>query len=159
MARKVTIKTANKKPLVLNTEPEPPPAPKRLVIKSAKDRQIEQKKKAIQIDEEASTFVVDDYVLQISKKKAIDVDASGTQAVDLNSSDLVEDIEQIPLEPDQVEPHPAYDPNAPVKAFKFHCYRCGQKLKVPVTWANMSIPCGRCGHELVIPPPLLDMDS
>lgn len=39
--------------------------------------------------------------------------------------------------------------------FKFFCYRCGQKLIVPVSWANKSYPCGRCHHEIVIPPPLI----
>ncbi|MCH8510550.1 MAG: hypothetical protein LAT83_02750 [Kiritimatiellae bacterium] len=39
--------------------------------------------------------------------------------------------------------------------FKFFCYRCGQKLQVPVSWANKSHTCGRCGHDIVIPPPLI----
>lgn len=40
-------------------------------------------------------------------------------------------------------------------SFKFFCYRCGQKLQVPVSWANKSHTCGRCGHDIVIPPPLI----
>jgi hypothetical protein len=40
------------------------------------------------------------------------------------------------------------------KSFRFHCYRCGQRLKVPVSWAKMSIHCGRCDRKLIIPPPL-----
>ncbi len=39
--------------------------------------------------------------------------------------------------------------------FKFFCYRCGQKLQVPVSWSNKSHTCGRCGHDIVIPPPLI----
>ena len=39
--------------------------------------------------------------------------------------------------------------------FKFFCYRCGQKLMVPVSWANKTHTCGRCNHDIVIPPPLI----
>ena len=39
--------------------------------------------------------------------------------------------------------------------FKFYCYRCGQKLKVPVSWANRMYPCIRCRHDILIPPPLV----
>jgi hypothetical protein len=38
--------------------------------------------------------------------------------------------------------------------FKFFCYRCGQKLQVPISWANKMQTCGCCGHEIRIPPPL-----
>lgn len=152
MARKVTIKNSNRWPLVLNTEPEPPPPPKKLVIQSPAERQKE-KKTNISIDEEGH-FVVDDFVLKVEKRNALNVDASNTQALRLNSSELEEGITQIPLDPSMVQPHPA-PAEVEQKTFKFHCYRCGQKLKVPVAWANMSIPCRRCGHEIVIPPPLL----
>gem|GEM_PF-1515990 len=40
-------------------------------------------------------------------------------------------------------------------SFKFFCCRCGQKLKVPVSWANKNFSCVRCGHEITIPPPLI----
>ncbi|MCC5845383.1 MAG: hypothetical protein JJU05_14130 [Verrucomicrobia bacterium] len=39
--------------------------------------------------------------------------------------------------------------------FKFFCYRCGQKLQVPVAWANKMHTCKSCGYEIVIPPPLM----
>lgn len=39
--------------------------------------------------------------------------------------------------------------------FKFFCYRCGQKLQVPVSWANKHHSCARCGHDILIPPPLI----
>jgi hypothetical protein len=38
--------------------------------------------------------------------------------------------------------------------FKFFCYRCGQKLQVPVAWANKMHVCKSCGYDIVIPPPL-----
>lgn len=38
--------------------------------------------------------------------------------------------------------------------FKFFCCRCGQKLQVPVAWANKMHTCIACGHEIQIPPPL-----
>jgi len=62
-----------------------------------------------------------------------------------------------PLDPSGKESAPVKPPREVVgePTFKFFCYRCGQKLMVPVSWANKSYPCGRCHHEIVIPPPLI----
>ncbi len=62
-----------------------------------------------------------------------------------------------PLDPSGKEHAPVKPPREVVgePTFKFFCYRCGQKLMVPVSWANKSYPCGRCHHEIVIPPPLI----
>ncbi len=51
------------------------------------------------------------------------------------------------------------EPGPPVaegssKHFKFFCYRCGQKLQVPVAWSGRQHPCGRCGESILIPEPL-----
>jgi hypothetical protein len=43
-----------------------------------------------------------------------------------------------------------------VPTFKFFCCRCGQKLQVPVGWANKLHQCRSCGHDIVIPPPLTE---
>ena len=40
------------------------------------------------------------------------------------------------------------------KQFKFYCYRCGQRLKVPLSWAKKSLECGQCERTIIIPPPL-----
>lgn len=86
-------------------------------------------------------------------------DASDSVAVELNSPDLHDHEPQIPLKPDEAETT-AEPPTPGADSFKFYCYRCGQRLKVPVSWANKSTPCGRCGHDLVIPPPLIqDLES
>lgn len=52
-------------------------------------------------------------------------------------------------------------PRAPARevlgaaTFKFFCYRCGQKLQVPVAWSNKMHTCRSCGHDILIPPPLM----
>ncbi|MGA0334230.1 MAG: hypothetical protein ACO3N7_07915 [Kiritimatiellia bacterium] len=86
---------------------------------------------------------------------ALDNSASG--AVHLNSSTLRDPVEQRPLNPEQSEPSPKMDLTQDLAepTFKFYCYRCGQKLKVPVSWAHLSTTCGRCGRDLVVPPPLV----
>ena len=40
------------------------------------------------------------------------------------------------------------------KHFRFYCYRCGQRLKVPLSWAKKMIACGQCDRNIIIPPPL-----
>lgn len=40
------------------------------------------------------------------------------------------------------------------KQYRFYCYRCGQRLKVPLSWAKKIIECGRCARKIIIPPPL-----
>jgi len=84
------------------------------------------------------------------------MDASQSTVVELNSSTLRDPIPQKKLEPEEAEPTPEDIPPQE-EMFKFFCYRCGQKLKVPMSWANMSIRCGRCDHDLVIPPPLMTL--
>jgi len=77
--------------------------------------------------------------------------------VDLNDPSVRDDVEQRPLDPSQTQRTPLPKPPKEVlgePTFKFFCYRCGQKLMVPVSWANKSYPCRRCGHDIVIPPPL-----
>jgi hypothetical protein len=67
----------------------------------------------------------------------------------------------VPSPPPPPPPPKAAPPPPPVRevlgepTFKFYCYRCGQKLKVPVSWANKMYPCIRCGHDIMIPPPLV----
>lgn len=89
------------------------------------------------------------------------LDASDSMAVELNSSTIKDPVKQFPLEPEEVEPSPKEVPpeKKEVPSFKFFCYRCGQKLKVPVEWANMSTRCLRCEHDIVIPPPLMELES
>jgi hypothetical protein len=79
------------------------------------------------------------------------------KAVDLNSATVKDQVMQKPLDVDQAPPAPRKPPHEVLgePTFKFFCYRCGQKLMVPVSWANKSYPCGRCGHDIVIPPPLV----
>ncbi len=89
------------------------------------------------------------------------LDASDSMAVELNSSTIKDPVKQVPLEPEEVEPGPKEIPpeEVEVPTFKFFCYRCGQKLKVPMEWANMSTRCLRCNHDIVIPPPLMELES
>jgi hypothetical protein len=77
--------------------------------------------------------------------------------VDLNSRSVNDPVMQRPLDVDAAPPAPRKPPREVLgePTFKFFCYRCGQKLMVPVSWANKSYPCGRCGHDIVIPPPLI----
>gem|GEM_PF-2085981 len=72
--------------------------------------------------------------------------------------DLPEDAEE--EAPASENPPPERDrarPIAPSESreveFKFYCYRCGQKLKVPLSWAERKYPCIRCKQEIVIPTP------
>lgn len=77
--------------------------------------------------------------------------------VDLNDPSIKSQVEQRPLDPSQTQRTPQPTPPREVlgePTFKFFCYRCGQKLQVPVSWANKSYPCGRCHNDIVIPPPL-----
>lgn len=85
------------------------------------------------------------------------LDNSASTVVELNSSTLKDPVEQRPLEPEKAKASPKIDLTQDLSepTFKFYCYRCGQKLKVPLSWANLSTICGRCGRDLVVPPPLL----
>ena len=85
------------------------------------------------------------------------MDNSASTVVELNSSTMKDPVEQRPLQPEKVKPSPKIDLTQDLSepTFKFFCYRCGQKLKVPISWANLSTICGRCKHDLVVPPPLL----
>lgn len=84
------------------------------------------------------------------------MDNSASSVVELNSSTLRDPVEQRPLAPEKTKPSPKIDLTQDLSepTFKFFCYRCGQKLKVPNSWANMSTTCARCKHDVVVPPPL-----
>lgn len=78
--------------------------------------------------------------------------------VELNDPSIQSPEEQRPLDPSLTQRTPQPTPPREVlgePSFKFFCYRCGQKLQVPVSWANKSYPCGRCHNDIVIPPPLV----
>lgn len=84
------------------------------------------------------------------------IDNSASTVVELNSSTIKDPVEQRPLQPEKAKSSPKVDLTQDLSepTFKFFCYRCGQKLKVPVSWANLSTTCARCGHDLVVPPPI-----
>lgn len=86
--------------------------------------------------------------------EALDNSASGV--VELNSSTVKDPVKQRPLNTDQVQSSPELDLTQDLTepTFKFYCYRCGQKLKVPLSWADHSTSCARCGRDVVVPPPL-----
>ncbi|WFB36570.1 hypothetical protein P3T73_02195 [Kiritimatiellota bacterium B12222] len=108
-------------------------------------------KKIIRIDTNAPEPM---HTVKIDDTDVLDNASSGV--VKLNSSTLKDPVEQRPLDPETAEDSPDLDLTQDLTeaTFKFFCYRCGQKLKVPISWANMSTSCGRCGHDLVVPPPL-----
>lgn len=91
------------------------------------------------------------------EEEALDNSATGAVAVQLNSATRRDPVEQRPLNPEKSERSPEMDLTQDLTepTFKFFCYRCGQKLKVPFSWANLSTTCGRCGRDLVVPPPLV----
>jgi hypothetical protein len=163
MPQKVQIKK-KKKTLVLTPkhvetveteEPHGSSSKKKIKIRSTKSKLEEANQEPLGAHEHNSaTLRVDDDDLKFAEDAPV-LDASDSTAVELNSSTVKDPVAQIPLHPEKAEatqelPDPKED------HFKFHCYRCGQRLKVPVAWANKSIPCGRCGHDLVIPPPLVE---
>lgn len=81
--------------------------------------------------------------------------------VDMDDPDMKADMENDPLPPPE-DLKPTEGSGVPDKVradgeptFKFFCYRCGQKLMVPISWANNMYPCGRCGHDITIPPPMV----
>ncbi len=84
------------------------------------------------------------------------IDNSASTVVELNSSTMKDPVEQRPLEPEKTKASPKIDLTQDLSepTFKFFCYRCGQKLKVPLSWANLSTSCARCKHDVVVPPPL-----
>lgn len=110
---------------------------------------------------ESSEIPKPSQTFQIEDPDAEILDASDSMAVELNSSSIKDPVKQVPLEPEEVESSPKEIPPEEVEipTFKFFCYRCGQKLKVPMEWANMSTRCLRCDHDIVIPPPLMELES
>lgn len=89
------------------------------------------------------------------------IDNSASAVVALNSSTLKDLVEQRPLQPEEEKVSPQIDLTLDLSepTFKFFCYRCGQKLKVPISWAHLSTTCGRCGHDLVVPPPIAGQED
>lgn len=89
------------------------------------------------------------------------MDNSASRVVELNSASLKDLVEQRPLQPQAEKVSPQIDLTQDLSepTFKFFCYRCGQKLKVPFSWANLSTTCGRCGHDLVVPPPIVGEEN
>lgn len=110
---------------------------------------------------ESSEIPKSSQTFQIEDPDAEILDASDSMAVELNSSSIKDPVKQVPLEPEEVGPSSKEVPpeKKEVPSFKFFCYRCGQKLKVPMEWANMSTRCLRCDHDIVIPPPLMELES
>ncbi|MEX2606219.1 MAG: hypothetical protein WD708_02645 [Kiritimatiellia bacterium] len=135
-------------------EPEEKVAKKKVMIsKPGPQPEKDESAEISEIPKASQTFHIEDPDEQI-------LDASDSMAVELNSSTIKDPVKQVPLEPEEVEPSPPEIPSEEeVPSFKFHCYRCGQKLKVPVEWANMSTRCLRCEHDIVIPPPLMELES
>lgn len=92
--------------------------------------------------------------LQVAEESET-LETTETAPTELNSSTVKDSVPQVPLSTEEAETTQEL-PDPEEEHFKFFCYRCGQRLKVPVSWANKSTPCGRCGHDLVIPPPLVE---
>lgn len=99
--------------------------------------------------------------LHIEDADTEDLENSASQAVELNSATVKDPVKQTPLEAEKAKPSPKIDLTLDLSepTFKFFCYRCGQKLKVPRSWANLSTTCGRCKHDVVVPPPLSHPDG
>ena len=132
--------------------PAAPPGKRKVVIKAGSEGIA--RKASAPPKENSSTLRVEEDEIEVVMEENV-LDASDSMAVELNSSTVRDPVLQQPLTPENAEPSPP-GPQPEDEHFKFFCYRCGQRLKVPVVWANKSIPCGRCGHDLVIPPPLVD---
>ncbi len=166
MASKKIIRVKSKKPVTLvaknlqkadpeTGEAEEAVAKKKVVIsKPGPQPEKDASAASSEIPAPSQTFHIEDPDDEI-------LDASDSMAVELNSSTIKDPVKQVPLEPEEVEPSPREIPpeEKEVPTFKFYCYRCGQKLKVPVEWANMSTRCLRCEHDIVIPPPLMELGS
>lgn len=127
---------------------------KKVISKSGPQPEKEDSSEISDVPKASQTFHIEDPDDEI-------LDASDSMAVELNSSTVKDPVKQVPLEPEEVEPSPKEIPPEEVEipTFKFFCYRCGQKLKVPIEWANMSTRCLRCEHDIVIPPPLMELES
>jgi hypothetical protein len=134
---------------------------KKIIVKKKKSvvlnpRSVER----VQIDDDAvkSPLLKTNQTLRIEDSDDEEaLDNSASTVVELNSSTLKDPVEQRPLQPEKAKASPKIDLTQDLSGptFKFYCYRCGQKLKVPLSWANLSTTCGRCGRDLVVPPPLL----
>jgi len=135
------------------------PAKKIVVKKKKKKVTLSARNVQVVKDESPEPHPSQTVHMDASEEEALDNSAS--TVVELNSSTLKDPVKQIPLEPEKAEPSPKSDSiqELPEETFKFHCYRCGQKLKVPLSWANMSTTCGRCRHDVVVPPPLFGADD
>jgi DNA-directed RNA polymerase subunit RPC12/RpoP len=167
MSTKKTIRVKmKKKPMTLAAknvqradaeagEKEEPVARKKVVIsKPGPQPEKDDSAEISEIPKPSQTFHIEDPDEEV-------LDASDSMAVELNSSTIKDPVKQVPLEPEEMEQSPPEIPpeKKEVPTFKFYCYRCGQKLKVPVEWANMSTRCLRCGHDIVVPPPLMELES
>lgn len=80
-------------------------------------------------------------------KPSIQWDESQSEPERYNEDSAVE------VEPDEMEFLEGLS-LAEEKQYRFYCYRCGQRLKVPLSWAKKIIECGRCARKIIIPPPL-----
>jgi hypothetical protein len=98
--------------------------------------------------------------LQIKKKKKVTLVPKGKKAnhtirwdPSQAEQDVYDEEQANTLDPDEIEFMEGLSA-IEEKHFRFYCYRCGQRLKVPVSWAKMGIACGRCERNIIIPPPL-----
>lgn len=154
--KKSSVVLTPKKIDTVETEGAPPPSgPRKITIRSTKSKLDKVSKESIGAhDNKSATLKVQDDELRFADEEDV-LDASQSSVVELNSSTVKDPVPQIPLEPEKAEATQKL-PDPKEEHFKFFCYRCGQRLKVPVSWANKSTPCGRCGHDLVVPPPLVE---
>lgn len=133
---------------------------------------VKKKKKSIVLSPRNVEFIHDDdddsrvpspasQTLHIPDPDEDVLDNSASGVVELNSSTSDYAVEQRPLEPESADESPDLDLTQDLSepTFKFFCYRCGQKLKVPTSWANKSTNCARCEQDVVIPPPLTEQET
>lgn len=149
-------------------------ATKTLQIKKKKRAVLTPKSLNVVHDESGEILVPDDAFISQSVEDAVEavqqggkrpVLPQGLQTSHFFDAYLAEsqNLKQaVPQSQTSEVPAPEPPPSSPARevpgapCFKFFCYRCGQKLRVPAAWAGKMHTCKACHSDIIIPEPLAE---
>ena len=158
--KKSIVLAARDVQMVEKEQPAAPPTIKRVVITSGRKRPLKRIRTGPGTPSTRPRTQQVELPREEGKEEELQANSLTATPIDVDDPVMKADMEAEPLPPPEELKTPAGKVSGQALAdgeptFKFFCYRCGQKLMVPVSWANRGYPCGRCGHDIIIPPPLV----